>query len=352
MKTENPTGGAILTLAVSQNDAEAISDWVAEHLEKTVVELKKPGGSGVMLEIYFDNTLEAEIASKALENFPLDRRERGSANAGQRPEGVAILGTTIREYAAEEWTESWKKHFKPMEFGDKLRVCPPWLAKSEVGGQKSEISNCSVGSLSRKNDLIEIVINPGLSFGTGNHFTTRFCLEQLDRFVPKSGAKTMADIGTGSGILAIAAIRLGAERAVGADFDELCVEQAAQNAEVNGVAEQTAFFQHDITEGWPPALPVLRGDREPEGQNKNSRQEWASFLSETQKYDIVCANIYASLLIDNAATLLRITGKYLLLTGIREVELDGVADTFVRLGGREIVRDCDNEWSGLVIAVQ
>jgi ribosomal protein L11 methyltransferase len=282
MKTENPTGGAILTLATTQSEAEAISDWIAEHLEKTVVELKKPGGHDVMLEVYFDNTLEAEIAAKALEPFP-------------------ISGTFVREYAAEEWAESWKKHFKPMDIGERLRVCPPWLA-----GESSRM---------------ELVINPGLSFGTGNHFTTRFCLEQLDRLVPESGAKTMLDIGTGSGILAIAAIKLGAERAVGADFDPLCVEQSILNAVANGVAEQTEFFQHDITDGW---------------------------TGET--YDIVCANIYASLLIDNAATLLRVTKNHLLLTGIREVELDGVADTFVRLGGREIVRDCDGEWSGLVIA--
>jgi len=282
MKTENPTGGAILTLATVQSEAEAISDWIAENLEKTVVELKKPGGIDVMLEVYFDNTLEAEIAARALEPFP-------------------ISGKFVREYAAEEWAESWKKHFKPMDIGERLRVCPPWLAG--------------------ETDRIELVINPGLSFGTGNHFTTRFCLEQLDRFVPESGAKTMLDIGTGSGILAIASIRLGAESALGVDFDELCVEQSTINAEANGVAEQTEFRQHDITNGWPD-----------------------------EKYDIVCANIYASLLIDNASTLLRVTGKYLLLTGIREVELDGVADTFVRLGGREIVRDCDGEWSGLVIS--
>ena len=282
MKTENPTGGAILTLATTQAEAEAISDWVAEHLEKTVVELRKPGGTEVMLEIYFDNTIEAELAARALDGFP-------------------ISGKFVREYAAEEWAESWKKHFKPLDVGETLRVCPPWLA-------------CETNRM-------ELVINPGLSFGTGNHFTTRFCLEQLDRFVPESGAKTMLDIGTGSGILAIAAVRLGAESALGVDFDELCVEQSILNAAVNGVAEQTTFRQHDITDGWPD-----------------------------EQYDIVCANIYASLLIDNAATLLRVTKNYLLLTGVREVELDGVADTFVQLGGREIVRDCDGEWSGLVIA--
>jgi ribosomal protein L11 methyltransferase len=281
MKTENPKGGAILTLATAQVEAEVISDWIAENLEKTVVELKKPGGVSVMLEVYFDDVMEAEIAAKALAAFP-------------------ISGTSIREYAAEEWSESWKKHFKPMDIGEQLRVCPPWLAGDS--------------------DRIELVINPGLSFGTGNHFTTRFCLEQLDRFVPESGAKTLLDVGTGSGILAIAAIRLGADSALGVDFDELCVEQSIENAAVNGVGDKTSFRQHDIKDGWPD-----------------------------EKYDMVCANIYASLLIENAATLLRVTKNYLLLTGIREVELDGVADTFVQLGGREVVRDCDGEWSGLVI---
>lgn len=280
MSTEQAAGGAILTLATKQSHAEEISDWIAENLVKTVVELKKPGGKEVLLEVYFDNTLEAEVAAKALEEFP-------------------IFGKSIREYAAEEWTESWKKHFKPMDIGRNLRVCPPWLAG--------------------ESDRMELVINPGLSFGTGNHFTTRFCLEQLDRLVPESGAKTMADIGTGSGILAIAAVKLGVDHAVGADFDPLCVEQSILNAAANGVADRTEFFQNDITEGW-----------------------------KDETYDIVCANIYSSLLIDNASTLLGITGKYLLLTGIREMELDGVADTFVRLGGSEIIRDCGGEWGGLV----
>lgn len=285
MNTENPTGGAILTLSVAAFDAEPISDWVAEHLERTVVELKRPGGAEVLLEIYFDDTLEAEIAFRSLESFP-------------------VKDHAIREYAAEEWAESWKKHFKPMEIGDHLRVVPPWLQQGEEDGRK------------------ELVINPGLSFGTGNHFTTNFCLEQIDRLVPGSGIKTMLDVGTGSGILAVAAVRLGVEHAFGVDFDALCVEQAIENAAANGVAKQTDFRRHDITDGWP-----------------------------NEKYDLVCANIYASLLIDSAATLLRVTGRYLLLTGIRSMEIDGVADTFVQLGGREVVRDCGGEWSGLVIAV-
>lgn len=282
MQKENQNGGAILTLVVAQTSAEQISDWVIEHLGRTVVELKKPGCMDVALEIYLNNTVEAELALRVLPDFP-------------------VKASSIREYAADEWTESWKKHFQPMDIGQYLRVCPPWLA----GGS----------------DRIELVINPGLSFGTGNHFTTRFCLEQLDRFVPASGAKTMLDVGTGTGILAIAAVKLGAEKAIGTDFDPVCIEQSKINAKENGVTERTEFRQHDMTDGWPD-----------------------------EKFDIVCANLYASLLIDHAPTLLRIAGKYLMLTGIREVELDSVADTFVQLGGHEKVRDCDSEWGGLVFA--
>lgn len=320
MQTEKAKGGAILTLMTAQSAAETISDWVAENLERTVVELKKPGGTECALEIYFDNTIEAEIAARAMEQFP-------------------TFGKSIREYADEEWAESWKKHFKPMDIGQNLRVVPPWLAgdrgqKTAVGGQKIQ-------------ERIEIVINPGLSFGTGNHFTTRFCLEQLDRFVPQSGAKTMLDIGTGSGVLAIAAVRLGVEQALGVDFDPICVECSIENAAANGVADKTAFRQHDITNGWPPCDDGKVWGRRPRLPDSAGEVACAT----ENKYDIVCANIYASLLIDNAATLLRVAGKYLMLTGIREVELDGVADTFVKLGGREIVRDRDSEWGGLVFSI-
>lgn len=343
MKTEKAKGGAILTLMIAQREAERISDWVMEHLEKTVVELKKPGGSECALEIYFDNTIEAEIAARAMEEFPL---RQGS--------GQAILGKSIREYADEEWTESWKKHFKPMEIGSKLRVVPPWLAgdrglKTEDRGQKIQ-------------ERTEIVINPGLSFGTGNHFTTRFCLEQLDRFVPQGGIRTMLDIGTGSGVLAIAAVKLGAASALGVDFDPICVECSIENAQVNGVADQTMFFQHDINDGWPPdalgesvspagsVRALCIGDDASLTRLRTDPRTTDPVRASDEKYDIVCANIYSSLLIDNASTLLRVAGKYLLLTGIREMELDGVADTFVALGGREIVRDSDNEWGGLVFS--
>lgn len=281
----NEVNGAIVAILVEAGEAGRISDWAADNWSVAVAEHKKPGGMDVLLEIYFENSLEAELAARAVRQFP-------------------IRDCSVREYRAEEWTESWKRHFHAVDIGTRLRVVPPWLAgQAPVGDPRAEV-----------------VINPGLSFGTGNHFTTRFCLEQLDRLVPESGRGTFLDIGTGSGILAIAAVKLGAKQATGTDMDPVCVQQAGENSALNGVADRTRFMLHDITSGW-----------------------------HGEAFDLACANIYASLLIDQASTLLRAARKTLIVTGIREMEVDGVAEAFVRLGGRERVRDSDHEWAGLVI---
>jgi len=213
MKTEN--SGAVLTLLVNTVDAGPLSDWVGEILERTVVALCKPGGNESVLEIYFDSVLEAEIAECALADFPLRQASADASQAVAGQAGRAVKHSSVREYRAEDWAESWKKHFHAMDIGDRLRVVPPWEAESGVRTQES-------GAGGKR---IEIVINPGLSFGTGNHFTTQFCLEQLDRLMPESGAQTMLDIGTGSGILAITAAKLGVADVTGIDFDEQCVEQ-------------------------------------------------------------------------------------------------------------------------------
>jgi len=133
----------------------------------------------------------------------------------------------------------------------------------------------------------------------------------------------MIDAGTGSGILAIAAIKLGIPQVDAFDYDPVCVEQCLENAQRNGVEGRINFFQADVLEaGWL---------REPA--------------------DIVCANILTSALIEAAPLIIRAAKKRIILSGIREVEADGVADTFVQLGCREVSRDGDGQWCGLVIDV-
>ena len=113
----------------------------------------------------------------------------------------------------EDWINNWKKYFKPIPVGEKLLIRPNWENGYDAQGRTV------------------LHLEPGLAFGTGTHETTRLCMELLEQYV-KPGASVL-DVGCGSGILSVAALLLGAERAVGVDIDELAVKTAVQNAELN-----------------------------------------------------------------------------------------------------------------------
>ncbi len=118
----------------------------------------------------------------------------------------------IREIADQNWKESWKASFKPILISDQIAILPPWE------------------NINKFNQLHKIVINPGMAFGTGQHETTRLCLEvMLNYKMPES----VLDVGTGSGILAIAAKKLGAVHVLGNDLDPDCMRIAYENSEVN-----------------------------------------------------------------------------------------------------------------------
>lgn len=116
------------------------------------------------------------------------------------------------------WEREWLKRFRPMRFGERIRVCPAGLGKKPVGGPA---------------DRIEISLDPGLAFGTGTHETTRLCLEYIDSAAPPPGV--VIDYGCGSGILAIAAALLGAADVYGVDREPQAVAASRSNADRNGV---------------------------------------------------------------------------------------------------------------------
>ncbi len=136
--------------------------------------------------------------------------------------GVIGAGTElILRYVEEaDWANAWKAYFKPIRLGSRLVVTPPWETP-ELG----------------PSDLA-IVVDPGMAFGTGSHPTTQLCLIALEEYVKPGLA--VADVGTGSGILAIAAAKLGASPVVASDNDPLAVQIARENAELNGVAVEIA----------------------------------------------------------------------------------------------------------------
>lgn len=122
----------------------------------------------------------------------------------------------------EDWSNEWKKYYHPIKIGEKLVVCPLW-----EDYDKSE------------NEVI-LKLNPGMAFGTGQHDTTRLCMQLLEKHI--KGGESVLDAGCGSGILAVTSVLLGANNAKGFDIDELAAKIAVENAELNEVEDKTEFY--------------------------------------------------------------------------------------------------------------
>ncbi|MDD1783837.1 50S ribosomal protein L11 methyltransferase [Enterovibrio sp. ZSDZ35] len=127
----------------------------------------------------------------------------------------------IEQLEDKDWERAWMDNFKPMRFGERLWVCPSWCDAPDP-------------------DAVNIMLDPGLAFGTGTHPTTSLCLEWLDG-LDLSG-KTVIDFGCGSGILSLAALLLGAEKVIGIDIDPQALQASKDNAERNGVADRLELY--------------------------------------------------------------------------------------------------------------
>ena len=130
----------------------------------------------------------------------------------------------IEQIEDKDWEREWMDNFHPMRFGKRLWICPSWREVPEP-------------------DAVNVMLDPGLAFGTGTHPTTALCLEWLDSLDLRG--KTVIDFGCGSGILAIAALKLGAQSAVGIDIDPQAILASRNNAEQNGVADRLQLFLSD-----------------------------------------------------------------------------------------------------------
>lgn len=124
----------------------------------------------------------------------------------------------------KDWVREWMEHFQPMQFGERLWICPSWREVPDP-------------------TAVNVLLDPGLAFGTGTHPTTALCLQWLDSLDLRG--KTLVDFGCGSGILAIAALKLGAERVIGIDIDPQAIEASRDNAQRNGVSEQLELYLPD-----------------------------------------------------------------------------------------------------------
>jgi ribosomal protein L11 methyltransferase len=134
-----------------------------------------------------------------------------------------------KQIADQNWMEAWKLHYKPILIGQRLLILPAWLESPEP-------------------NRIPIKIDPGMAFGTGTHPTTQLCLELMELSTDNCSLTTVIDVGCGSGILSIAALKLGAEKVLGVDIDIESVKNSRENADTNGVGEELILGQGSVTE--------------------------------------------------------------------------------------------------------
>ena len=216
-----------------------------------------------------------------------------------RPECGPLL-LTIDNVADADWENNWKRFYKPMEIGERLLVIPQW-EQSESKGR------------------VELRLNPGLTFGTGSHATTRLCLQALDKYI--RGGEKILDLGCGSGILSIAALVLGAKEAFACDIDEKCVDVAYENAALNGVGRDR------YTVRWGDVLT-----------DKALQAEFGG------GYDMVVANIVADVIMglsDKVRPFLKEGGLFL-CSGIIDDRAEEVF-TKLRADGWTVIEQHDSE---------
>lgn len=261
---------------------------------------------------YVDEALLAEKRGKRRVTFYLPEDEDGFHRLGQirialsamkkEHSAYAPLLLSMKNVADEDWENNWKAFYKPMEIGGRLLVVPAWEDAPE-------------------SERVKLILNPGLTFGTGGHATTRLCLTALDRLI--QGGEAVLDLGCGSGILSLAALRLGAARAFACDVDPTCVTVANENAALNGVGPDVYTVRAGDVTADAELARVCGGD-----------------------YDLVVANIVADVILSLAPRvrpLLKPGGRFL-CSGIIDERAPEVRRALEDAGWRVIEENSAEGW--------
>ena len=252
---------------------------------------------------YIDEDLQEKL--QGLSHIKLYLEDTDTAGMQRLEKAVSDLKLTMQAKALEEtnWEESWKDNYPPQEIGEKIVILPYWLAGTE-------------------GDRLPVILDPGLTFGTGSHPTTRMVVQTMEALV-KPGFHCL-DLGSGSGILSLCALRLGAASATGIDIDPKAEDIARENAAYNGFDT--------------PEFTALTGNVT---EDRDIMQALAA-----KDYDLVLVNIVADVIIGLAPVLPNfLTEKSILIcSGILDVRLEEVLAALKAAGLTVLEVKAEEDW--------
>ena len=286
---------------------EITIDTAAEKCSSVVTALTAKGFSDLVIEDqeefetfleenraywdYIDEELQEKLQGLSHIKLYLEDTDASGMERLEKAVQDLKLPMTVAPLAEADWEESWKDNYPPQEVGERIVVLPYWRSDEET-------------------DRLKVILDPGLTFGTGAHPSTQMVMEKMEEVV-KPGFKCL-DLGSGSGILSIAALRLGAESAIGIDIDPKAEDIARENAAYNGFGA--------------PAFTAMTG---------NVTEDTALMKRlAADEYDLVLVNIVADVIIGLSPVLPNfLTGKSTLIcSGILDVRLEEVCAALEKAG--------------------
>lgn len=270
------------------NDRKSTWDYVDDEV------LKELNRGVTLVKAYIPLDITDETVKKIEKDLEtLKENCKGNIETGS-------LETVKRIVDGDDWIEIWRKHYRPIELGNVL-ICPAWIKREPKEGQ------------------IEVIIDSNMAFGTGEHETTSMCVEEMQNYL--RAGDTCIDVGCGSGILGISAVKLGAAKAYLTDVDEIAVKSANHNAALNGVADKCVVAHADLLE------------------------------DTTVQGDVVLANITGEILVRLAPSIPKNLkkGGVLILSGIIESRLEMVKKAFSAEGLRVVKQRQKGDWYALVL---
>lgn len=296
-------GGILLMLGINGYSVEDKNDFLEflnqtePHWDYVDESLNRLKTAETKVTFYLPDTADGR------ETLIMVKSELSRAKSIDSQNVLGRLEIQVNSMQQEDWENGWKKYFKPFNVGKNLVIIPSWE------------------SVDDGNDRTVLTIDPGMSFGTGQHHTTRLCIEAIERNIKTND--TVLDLGSGSGILSIASLLLGAKSATAVDIDQLAVDVSKENAKLNGFYEDkyVAYKGNILTD--TDLMEKISG-----------------------KYNIVVANIVADVLIAFAPIFKNYMDKNTLLicSGIIDHRLEDVKNCLIQNGYKILCQNEQSEW--------